>query len=513
MPIGPFAGQVLALCIASHHSGLIDCIAASQDSFGEDTFTRRIGKAGTRTYLDEVVAAAHPEILRRAAELLGADTLPEALTRLALQVSLANKSNQVPMVQQWGLIVRLLFSCLIDADRIDTANFENIRSSLLRQSGTYVPWDVLAERLETYLSKLQPRQPIDEIRREISQHCFDSSKIEGGIYTLTVPTGGGKTLASLRFALQHAKRRKLERVLYVIPFTSIIDQNAEAIRKVLEQTPEEQGRIVLEHHSSLTPERQSWREKLLSENWDAPIILTTMVQFLDTLFGAGTRGARRMHQLANSIIVFDEVQTLPIRCVHLFNNAVNFLAEQCNATVVLCTATQPVLHQVSPEQGAIRLSAQHEIVPNRHGLFERLKRVEIMDARRPGGWTHEAVAALSLQEVRRKGSCLVIVNTKKSARRIYEVASELSSVELVHLSTHMCPAHRKQRLYEVRERLDAGLPVLCISTQLIEAGVDVDFGVVIRALAGIDSIAQAAGRCNRNGAPEPFTWSISPTKT
>jgi CRISPR-associated endonuclease/helicase Cas3 len=144
----------------------------------------------------------------------------------------------------------------------------------------------------------------------------------------------------------------------------------------------ERGRIVLEHHSNLTPERQSWREKILSENWDAPIVLTTMVQFLDSLFGAGTR---RMHQMANCVIVFDEIQTLPIKCVHLFNNAMNLLAEQCNTTVVLCTATQPLLHKVSTEQGVIRLSEKHELVPDTKKLFERLKRAEIMDARRPGG--------------------------------------------------------------------------------------------------------------------------------
>lgn len=243
---------------------------------------------------------------------------------------------------------------------------------------------------------------------------------------------------------------------------------------------------------------------MLCENWDAPVIYTTMVQFLEALFGAGTRGARRMHQLANAVLIFDEVQALPIKCVHLFNNAVNFLAEQCDSTVVLCTATQPLLHQVSVARGAIRLAERHELMPDARHLFEQLKRVEVRDQRRPGGWSQAEVAQLALAEVKRAGSCLVVVNTKAAAREIFDLASPaLDAISICHLSTDMCPAHRKEELSTVRSRLDQGTPILCISTQLIEAGVDVDFRVVIRYLAGLDSIAQAAGRCNRNGLPEP----------
>ena len=250
--------------------------------------------------------------------------------------------------------MRFLFSCLIDADRQDTADFET--PSLVRSRSTEhaVDWDRLVLRLETHLSELVSTRPIDAVRREIAQFCRQASNRPTGTYTLTVPTGGGKTLASLRFALHHAREHSLHRVLFVIPFTSIIDQNAKVIRKILERQGEE-ARLLLEIHSSFGPERQSWREKILSDNWDAPVILTTMVQFLECLFGGGTRGARRMHQLAKSVIVCDEIQTLPIKCVHLFNNAVNFLTEQCGSSVVLCTATQPLLHEVDEKFGKVRL--------------------------------------------------------------------------------------------------------------------------------------------------------------
>ena len=498
--------QILSLCIASHHSGLIDCLNVD----GEDNFTRRMNKEAQKTHLDEVGKIADPEILKRVNEILNS---PELISELKIIVSRIFAKNPERYRDrrrngqlQMGFVVRFLFSCLIDADRIDTADFEHKRVQQYRLNGNYAGWPVLIERLEGKLAAMLPTRSIDYLRRDISQHCLDAAARDGGIYTLTVPTGGGKTLASLRFALHHANKRKLDRIIYVIPFTSIIEQNAQVVRDILEPSdaPEDQGRVVLEHHSSVTPEQQTWREKILCENWDAPVVYTTMVQLLETLFGAGTRGARRMHQLANAVIIFDEVQTLPIKCTHLFNNAINFLAEQCNSTVVLCTATQPLLHEVSSEKGAIRLAPQHEIMPDVHKLFADLKRVDVRDQRKSGGWDTAEVAQLALDEVKRAGSCLVIVNTKSAAQTIFEqCVTQLDSDETFHLSTDMCPAHRKDELSKVRSRLADGLPTLCVSTQLIEAGVDVDFCVVIRSLAGLDSIAQAAGRCNRNGRTEP----------
>jgi CRISPR-associated endonuclease/helicase Cas3 len=184
---------------------------------------------------------------------------------------------------------------------------------------------------------------MDVLRREVSAHCLSASIRPKGTFTLTVPTGGGKTLASLRFALNHAAKWKMERVIYVSPYTSIIDQNADVVRGILEPRGTEFATVLLEHHSNLTPLKQTWRSKVLSENWDAPVVFTTAVQLLEALFGSGTRAVRRMHQMANAVLIFDEIQTLPVRCVHLFNNAMNFLVEQCGSSVVLCTATQPLL--------------------------------------------------------------------------------------------------------------------------------------------------------------------------
>lgn len=496
-PVESLIGQLLALCIASHHSGLIDCL----DPEGNDVFGKRMKKPEEKTHLEEVQSCTDAEILARARVLLDSPELITETRNLLAGIKLKEKNSR-PLLQQVGLAVRFLFSCLIDADRIDTANFEQKKIAASRPQGDYVPWPVLIERLEKALAIFTPRHPIDHLRQKISVECKDAAARSAGIYTLTVPTGGGKTLASLRFALHHAGQRGLDRIIYVIPFTSIIDQNAKVVRDILEPEdfPADQGKVVLEHHSSITPERQTWREKMLCENWDAPVVYTTMVQLLESLFGSGTRGARRMHQLANAVVIFDEIQTLPIRCVHLFNNAINFLSEQCNSTVVLCTATQPLLHKVADEQGAIRLAEGHEIVSDVRQLFADLKRVVVLDKRRPNGWSFDEIADLARSEVERVESCLVIVNTKDAARQIFLASQTLVDAEsLFHLSTDMCPMHRKSELAKIKSRLESGLPTLCVSTQLIEAGVDVDFGAVIRSMAGLDSIAQAAGRCNRNG--------------
>lgn len=496
-PVESLIGQLLALCIASHHSGLIDCL----DPEGGDVFGKRMKKPEEKTHLEEVQSCADAEILARAHSLLDSPELIAETRNLLAAIKLKERNSR-PLLQQVGLAVRFLFSCLIDADRIDTANFEQKKVAANRPQGDYVPWAVLIRRLENALAAFAPRHPIDHLRQQISAECKDAAARSAGIFTLTVPTGGGKTLASLRFALHHAEQRKLDRIIYVIPFTSIIDQNAKVVRDILEpeNCPEDQGKVVLEHHSSITPEKQTWREKMLCENWDAPVVYTTMVQLLESLFGSGTRGARRMHQLGNAVVIFDEIQTLPIRCVHLFNNAINFLSEQCNSTVVLCTATQPLLHKVAVDQGSIRLAEGHEIARDVRQLFADLKRVVVLDKRKPNGWSFDEIADLARSEMERVESCLVIVNTKDAAKQIFLASQTLVDEEsLFHLSTDMCPAHRKFELAKIKQRLESGLPTLCVSTQLIEAGVDVDFGAVIRSMAGLDCIAQAAGRCNRNG--------------
>lgn len=506
--IGQIVGQILSLCIASHHSGLIDCLSSDTGSLGEDVYGRRMNKADDRSHLNEALGKADKAILARARQLTSQQELlkdMQAAISKIVRAAPGKDDKSTVAQQQIGMLVRFLFSCLIDADRIDSADFESPRGKMLRANGKYPAWVVLIDRLEEHLGTLQSRHPIDTLRQDISCHCLHSASRDKDIYTLTVPTGGGKTLASLRFALHHAKKHEMDRVIYVIPFTSIIDQNAEVVRGILEPDGTEPNSVLLEHHSNLTPEEQTWRGKILSENWDAPVIYTTSVQFLETLFGAGTRGARRMHQLANAVLIFDEIQTLPVNCVHMFNNAINFLVEQCGSTVVLCTATQPLLDKVDENKGAIRIPNGNELMPDVKKLFDDLKRVEVKNRRKPGGWTMDEIALLAREETQKAGSCLVIVNTKNAAQAVYRLCKEQVAIPVYHLSTNMCPAHRKSILAEVRGRLDRAEPTLCISTQLIEAGVDVDFGAVIRFTAGLDSIAQAAGRCNRHGNREMGT--------
>jgi CRISPR-associated endonuclease/helicase Cas3 len=494
---GKFVGQVLALCLASHHGGLLDCL----DPDGNNTFAKRMAKDDGKTHLAECLQRADSHLLQRMQELASPQLLQGCLGQISALMTKPGQSDLVGWFKV-GLWTRFLFSCLIDADRIDSADHEKPENKLIRRNEP-VDWQTAVCRIEKKLAALPIKHEIDNLRRDISDCCRDRAKNAQGIYSLTVPTGGGKTFAGMRFALHHALHHKLDRIICIIPYTSIIEQNAEEIRKLVEHEGDERP-WVLEHHSNLEPEVQTWQSKLVCENWDAPIIFTTMVQFLETLFGGGTRGPRRMHQLAKSVLVFDEIQTLPINCVHLFCNAINFLTEHAGATALLCTATQPLLNKLrNPEKGQLTIPPENELVEDVSKLFEKLKRVHIRNRIKPQGWTEEEIAALALKEYQRKGSCLVIVNTKEWAQRLYLCCSQQVDAEIVfHLSTSMCPAHRKEKLEEIKNRLTKGLAVLCFSTQLIEAGVDVDFASVIRFLAGLDSIAQAAGRCNRNGKAE-----------
>jgi CRISPR-associated endonuclease/helicase Cas3 len=497
------AAEMLAVCIASHHSGLIDCLLPD----GVDGLTRRLDKSDVLSHRDEAWANL-PHRLRSHVESLLNN--PALISEIDAAVGRIRERDGDDIIQPFkkGLLVRMLFSCLIDADRIDTADFEKPRAARLRQHGKYTPWQVLIDRLERGLATFPSQGWVNQLRRKISDHCLTAADRPKGAYTLTVPTGGGKTLASLRFALHHARRWSMDRVIYVSPYISIADQNAQVVRELLE--PPECGfsSIVLEHHSSLTPDKETWRGSVLTENWDAPVIFTTAVQVLEALFGGGTRSVRRLHALANAVIVFDEVQTLPLRMIHLFNNAVNFLAEQCGASVVLCTATQPLLDRVDRAKGALRINDNAELMPDAPQLFRDLKRYEAFDkSSKAGGWSAAEVANLAISEMMEYGSCLVIVNTKRDALDIYQVwkesletlAEPLEKGCLIHLSARMCPAHRLTSLNNMRSSLTARKRVLCVSTQLIEAGVDIDFAAVVRDLAGLDSIAQAAGRCNRNG--------------
>jgi len=489
-----FVAQVLSLCLASHHSGVIDCLTPE----GMDNYHRRMNKAEQKAHTDEALSNLDDQERKELDELLSS-TMNEVVVKLK-SLRETNDSKETLAFKQ-GLLLRFLFSCLIDADRLNTADFEFPNNATLRGYGEYHPWQVLIERLEKKLESFERRNLVDDIRKHVSLQCFEFSAKPKGLYQLTVPTGGGKTLASLRFALHHAKKNTMDRVFYIIPYTSIIDQNADEVRKFLEDKDENGkylDKVVLEHHSNLTPEEESRRQSLLTENWDAPIVFTTQVQFLESLFASGTRSARRMHQFANSVIIFDEVQTIPLRCVHMFNVAIRFLVNNCGATVVLCTATQPLLDKVEPIQRSLTILSDQKMMRDEEELFDKLKRVKVHDKRKAGGWSIEKVTELAIKEISKKGSVLIIVNTKASAQSLYQQLKAEQS-DTYHLSINMCPAHRLDVLNTVKSRLENKQPVVCVSTQLIEAGVDIDFGSVIRYLAGLDSIAQAAGRCNRNG--------------
>jgi len=419
-PLEKILAQILTLCLVSHHSGLIDCLTSGSQGT-TDVFSKRIGKADEKTHFSEIRSKA--EVLNRINQIMVGDGLARSLeSSLKKIIEKLPEKNQLSTVFQFhmGLLVRFFFSCLIDADRQDTADSEKPIIAHGRQKGVYLPWDELIGRLECKLDKFgSPKSSIDRIRADIAKHCLDAAQRSKGIFSLTVPTGGGKTLASLRFALAHAKEHKLDRIIYVIPFTSIIEQNANVVRETLEVNESEKGRIVLEYHSNIGSEKQSWKEKLLAENWDVPIVYTTMVQFLETLFGSGTRGARRMHQMAKTVIIFDEIQTLPVRCVHMFCNAINFLVNQCGSSVVLCSATQPLLGEVDKLKGSLILAAENEIMPTVQKLFADLKRVDVSDCRKPCGWSDDEIVQLAEKEMENTGSCLVIVNMKRSARSLY----------------------------------------------------------------------------------------------
>lgn len=491
---GRLVGQIMSICLASHHGGMLDCLQIK----GENGFLKRICKIEEKTHLKECLETGDKKIVDSLESIATEVFFKNFLKKVAAVVFSETKEYDRLKHFRLGFLTRFLFSCLIDADRIDSADFETPGNVKLRPKEA-VEWKIAIKRLEEKLAGFQVRNQVDEIRNRISQECLGRALGSQGIYTLTVPTGGGKTFASMRYALHHADKHKLDHIIYIVPYTSIIDQNAREIRKVLERDDDEFS-WVLEHHSNLEPENQTWQSKLSSENWDAPVIFTTMVQFLEVLFGGGTRGARRMHNLANSVIIFDEIQSLPVNCVHLFCNGLQFFAGHANTTAVLCTATQPLLSKVNSDYGALAIPLENELAGDTTALFKELKRVEIEDLTRNDGWTEEEIVVLALEQMCKKGNCLVIVNTKDWAKRLYQQCRlQLEKNEIFHLSTSLCPAHRQQVLGAVLERLKNKLPVLCISTQLIEAGVDVDFNSVIRFLAGLDSIAQAAGRCNRNG--------------
>lgn len=507
--------QILALCCCSHHGGLIDCL----DLQGELNFLRRMNKKDTDTHYEEAfrtIAKENPAIMERIDAILSSKELTNSYSEVLKKICQHTESSRLKTMFYAGLLIRFIFSCLIDADRINTAKFACGEQAEPVQKDD-VNWDRLIEKLDTYLTRYKQATPIEKIRHTISEECFQKAMRGIGIFTLTVPTGGGKTLASLRFALHHAKKHKLKRIIYVIPYLSILDQNAKVAKDIFEAGPDEsaEGKTILEYHSNIIHEErdkadpdQLRRREILEQSLDSPIIFTTSVHLLNVIAGGKTSDSRHFHQLADSVIIFDEIQTLPVKCTHIFCNAINFLTQLCGSSVMLCTATQPALGAVDRLKGNLNLTAENEIVSDIDKLFHDLKRVEVRDKRKPGGWSFDEIAQEAYHHAKEDGSALTIVNTKIAARKIYRALKQIPGIrdcELFHLSTNMCAAHRMAVLEEMRSALqrrwdgETDKPILCVSTQLIEAGVDVDFAFVMRSVAGLDSIAQAAGRCNRNG--------------
>ena len=387
-----------------------------------------------------------------------------------------------------SFFIRMLFSCLVDADSLDTEAVMNPHLSAIR--GGYDSKEFLSSVFASHIDKVTSGASdtiINQFRKEILDQCLNKAERPTGFFSLTVPTGGGKTLSSMAFALKHLSANNLNRVFYVIPYTSIIEQNAKIFRGIFGE------KNVLEHHSNFDPVREDdddfemkgGRYKVNSENWDIPITVTTNVQFFESLFAHKRSRCRKLHNLAKSVIILDEAQMLPTEYLKPSLQALSELVVNYGTTVVLCTATQPKIGDLIDKNLAIT-----EIMDSPQELFEQFKRVRVTHL---GQFSDEELT----DRLKQHNQMLCIVNTRKHAQLLYD---ELSKSGIAyHLSAKMCPAHRRKVLEEIRSNLVNGLDCRVVSTQLIEAGVDVDFPVVYRAMTGIDSIAQAAGRCNREG--------------
>ncbi len=476
--------EIICFAIGGHH-GPFDCLSPD----GVDGFAHRITADGI--HYEE----AKTQFLQHCAGLdeldarwqASAEEIAAAITRCK---ALAHDVDET--LFYLSLLARQLLATVIEGDRLDTALFLHHRTQTDRQADATFWADRLA-RVEVRLSQLPVRAEIDQVRRHISDSCRAAAERASGIYRLTVPTGGGKTLASLRYALAAALHGK-RRIFFIIPLLSVLEQNAAIIRDYVGQD------IVLEHHSNLLRAQGDGKaldeNELLIENWDSPIVITTLVQLLHTLFAGNTTCIRRMAALHDSVIVIDEVQSVPRNMLGIFNLALNFLSHTCGATVVLTSATQPCLEQVAHR---LLFATPPELIPLNETLWRVFHRTQIEDRRRPAGYDVDELADFAANCAKQAGSLLLICNTKAEARALFGALKWRWDAQLFHLSTAMCMAHRMETMRKLQEALQNKARVICVSTQLVEAGVDVSFGCVVRICAGMDNIVQAAGRCNRGG--------------
>jgi len=458
------AGRVLAYLIAGHHAGLDDWHGGLE---------ARLLLTASREELIESLAEHPPE-----------DILTHGNFKPDLRVIPGGKEG-------FALWVRMLFSCLVDADFLDTEAYMD--SAKAEQRSQWPGISGLMSLFEQHMVELAAKAPptaVNRLRAEILSQCRAKAADSPGLFSLTVPTGGGKTLSSMAFALEHARLHGKQRIIYVIPYTSIIEQTADIFRGIF-------GDVIIEHHSNVEtdPNRENSKSRLACENWDAPIVVTTNVQFFESLFAVRTSRCRKLHNIVDSIVVLDEAQLLPPEFLQPILDGLNLLTRHYGVTAVLSTATQPALstsEYFDPRQNLRGLENVREIVDDPGELYRQLKRVEIQlpgDLNIPVNW--ETLA----DDIMCHDSVLAIVNTRKHAHELHSLMPE----DTLHLSALMCGSHRSQVIRDIKSRLKAGISTRVVSTQLVEAGVDVDFPVVYRALAGLDSIAQAAGRCNREG--------------
>lgn len=486
--------EVVGMAVLSHHSGLQNFV---QLDLKPSDYLRRVTNKELPNY---------KEVVKNFEEIDGNVKRVEQLIEEA-RIELKNFLEKIKPLEKpiiyFNLMHKLVFSCLIDADRTNTRCFEENEDIHTPTSDNLQVFEKGYRELMNQVGKWEQYKttPINQLRNEMSKKCDISAEKESSIYTLSVPTGGGKTFASLRYALKHAKLHSKSRIIYVVPYTTILEQNAKAVRDVIKQPTK-----VLEHHANVIDDnnlddaedyyqiKYHKQLQLGRDNWDYPIIFTTMVQYLDAFYQRGTRKSRRLHNLTNSIIVFDEVQSVPYQHTSLFNATVNFLNTIGNSSILLCTATQPASGNIKP---SIVLKENAEIVPNLGQVVKAFQRVIFHNKIEPDKWDTEKTANFVETLMLDKQSALVILNTKTAVRKLYERLSDQDDIHVFHLSTSMCPAHRTEQLNAINSKLGKE-KVICISTQLIEAGVDISFESVVRSLAGLDSIAQAAGRCNRH---------------
>ncbi|MFY9175538.1 MAG: CRISPR-associated helicase Cas3' [Peptococcia bacterium] len=495
-PLKKLLAEVVGNAIISHHTNLLDYLSPALES----DYLRRVWVKEIPEY-QVVVARFFQEVMTKVE--LG-EYINAALDELGEFIR--SKSNQSSTLGFF--LSKYVFSCLIDGDRIDARMFDDgIQITELNQAD--LAYDAYYQKLMNHLNGLKEQDdantPINKLRSAMSEECETFARKPSGIYTLSIPTGGGKTLASFRYALVHGREYNKQRIIYVVPYTTIIEQNAQEIRDILGD-----DKNILEHHSNvgdtdiekgdegdeqldgLLTKREKF--KLARDNWDSPIIFTTLVQFLNVFYAKGNSSVRRLHNLSHSVIIFDEVQKVPTKCISLFNEALNFLKEKASCSILLCTATQPTLEKV---EYWLCKEPDGEIVPALSEVTKAFKRVEIVDkTEKP--MNNEGLAQWIKENIALWGSTLVILNTKSVVKDLYEKL-ECGPVPVYHLSTSMCARHRKEQIKKIKKLLKKKIPFICVTTQLIEAGVNISFKRVIRSLSGLDSIAQAAGRCNRHG--------------